>query len=666
MPRPTRLRLPALAAGIVVLLVLLSIPALAAGKKIFITKTDENFNGQAGVTFELYMDNNGDGKLDAGDTKIDTQVTDSAGKATFANVAKGKYIVHEVPPAGYKANPDEAVEIKNKNKEIVFSNTPTTTSLRLNDPTGEALVDDGTHVFDFGPTIAPGAGENVLVAWNDSTGFFPPGDVSGISTAVSTDGGATWGQQVVGIPTGSQSIFYLGEPSVAYDPTRDRWIVAADAVMATQQGLSRPILTSTSGGQFGFWNNPVNTFPGIAPDPALAHGASLAVDPTTGDIFLGFTVSNANGTSQVMLTRSTDGGQTWKPPVSVSGTGTFDHADVEVSPASRVFVAYADYQGNASTSFDLFISSSTDGGRTFGQPSPIRQDTPKAGTPGTCTGVEGRTVLGGAAVQNIIDVAAETLRTNRLVAVYPAHGPGDDESDVVIIRSSDGGRTWGNARRVGPATGVQFSPHLATTPDGRLAVTYYDSRTGPSAVDPMAVPFDPFTSELGEPESLTNGDPFALWNLDPSFDTAYGNCFGLGGPAVAAPGSGFLFAWADGRDPGPAGNNGIDPNIFFASDLGPFLQTSTSLSVAKTSSKLKAKGDVDPQPLRGAIVRVTLFRQTGGGFQEVASKAAKIDANGDYAASFGRPNGGTCRITAVFEGSEGRAPSPTVTKTFDC
>src|SRR5262245_11175201 len=195
-------RMPALAAGIAALLIVSSLPAGAAGKKIFVTKTDENFNGHAGVTFELYQDTDGDGVIDPGEPKLDTQVTDNAGKATFQNVAAGNYIVHEVAPAGYNQPPDEAVKIGRKNKEIVFSNTKKAPNNRVNDPTGDTSVDDGTHVFDFGPALAHGAGSQVLAAWNDSTGFHPPGSVSGISTALSMDGGATWGNQVVGIPTG--------------------------------------------------------------------------------------------------------------------------------------------------------------------------------------------------------------------------------------------------------------------------------------------------------------------------------------------------------------------------------------------------------------------------------------------------------------------------------
>jgi hypothetical protein len=75
---------------------------------------------------------------------------------------------------------------------------------------------------------------------------------------------------------------------------------------------------------------------------------------------------------------------------------------------------------------------------------------------------------------------------------------------------------------------------------------------------------------------------------------------------------------------------------------------------------------VSPQPLKGAIVRVTLLRDTGDGFERVAGKNAKIDTTGSYSTSFTRPDGGRCMITVAFQGSEGREPSPSTSKTFAC
>jgi hypothetical protein len=278
--------------------------------------------------------------------------------------------------------------------------------------------------------------------------------------------------------------------------------------------------------------------------------------------------------------------------VSVSGQGTFDHASVVIRN-KKTFVAWTNFQGFESSTYDILISRSTDGGQTFAPPTFIRQGSAKSGTPGLCTGsATGRTVLGAAAVFNDSDIAVDPRNANRIFAVYPVHGQGGDEGDVFYTTSGDGGQTWSAAERVGPAAGTQWAPQIAATPDGRVAFTYYQSLDG-STVDPTAAFYNPYADEfVGDPQSLTDGNPYELWELDLSFDTDYGNCFGLGSPAVTAPGSGFFFAWTDGRDPGPAGNNGIDPNVYFANHLGPFLGTSTSLKVSTTASKIKVSGDV--------------------------------------------------------------------------
>lgn len=135
---------------------------------------------------------------------------------------------------------------------------------------------------------------------------------------------------------------------------------------------------------------------------------------------------------------------------------------------------------------------------------------------------------------------------------------------------------------------------------------------------------------------------------------------------VNAAGSGFFTAWTDGRDPGPAGNNGIDPNIYFAQTEGPLLPTELEVSVRKTATKVNVTGAVVPQPLSGARVTVTLFQDDGGGFDQIARKRPRTGNGGGWQTSFGRPSDGRCRVVVEFGGSEGREPSVPVTKTFAC
>jgi prealbumin domain-containing protein len=655
-----RARVPVLAAGIALLLILSSLPAGAAGKKIFITKTDENFNGHAGVTFELYQDTDGDGVLDPGEPKLDSQVTDNAGKATFQNVAAGNYIVHEVAPAGYNQPPDEAVKIGRKNKEIVFSNTKKAPNNRVNDPTGDTSVDDGTHVFDFGPSIGVAPNGDVLIGWNRSAGFGGP-NISGTTTGLSTNGGATWGTYSEP-PTGNSALI-LGEPTVLYDHLADRWLVANAAVINTPQGLRNPIFVSASGGPFGFWNTPVNVYPNI-PAQAVAHGPELVFNARNANRFLlTFTRSNGDGTSDTMVTRSQDGA-TWTNPFSVSGSGHNDFADAAVGRNGNLYVAWTDFTDPADNTFR--ISRSTDGGITW-RPARDIATVPKSGTPGACTDSSLRTYFGQVATFDAPTIAVDPSDPNRVFAGFPGHGPGGDEGDVFFLTSHDGGKTWTESQPVGPTEGTQFAPELGITPDGRGGIGFYSGTFTPDPEVDLELAFlSAFATGLtGETQTVTD-QPFPIWRMDPSFDTHYSNCFGMPPVGLNAAGSGFYVAWADGRDPGPVGNGGIDPNLYFANTEGFRLDTKATFDVAKTAQKLKVSGDVSPEPLPGGPVSITLFRNSGGGFEQVGSKGASTNKAGEFGASFARPNGGQCRVIVVFEGSEGREPSPTVTKTFAC
>jgi hypothetical protein len=657
-----------------VLILLSAIPAAAAGKKIFITKTDENFNGQPNVTFELYQDTNGNGKLDAGEPKVDTQVTDAAGKATFANVAPGTYIVHEVAPAGYVQPPDEPVAIAKKNKEIVFSNTRQPANNRVNDPTGDTSVDDGTHVFDFGAALAVACEEEqnvapsgvfddcqTLAAWNHSAGFQSPGGVSGSMSGLSTDLGQTWGNYAKA-PTGPNSAA-LGEPSVVWDPTTNRFYYAYDAVTNTGAGIQFHINLASSGGPFGFWNNPVNVTPASPLSPAVAHTPSTVIDPATGDIIITYTQSLADGTSQTVVTRSSDGGNTFSLPVPVSDVSHNDFSDVAPAPRDRVYITYNYFGDNNDNSF--FVARSNDGGATWS--APVNAGTvPKTGTPGLCQGSTTRTVFGQVIPHDAPEIAVSPFNRNRLFVTFPGHGQGGDEGDIFLTISNDGGQTWSPPETVGETSGTQFSPTVDVTPDGRVVVAYYDARqTEPAEVDWAAVFYNVFSGRAFSQMTFTS-EPFPIWQMNPSFDTNYSNCFGLPPGAINAAGSGFFTAWTDGRDPGPAGNDGIDPNIYFAHTEGPLLATALTLQVSTTFTKVKVTGEVVPRPLAGARVSVTLFVNEGDGFDKVAKKRPTTDKAGAWATSFGRPAGGTCRIVAVFEGSEGREPSPTVRRTFSC
>lgn len=651
------------------LVLLAAVDASAAGRKIFITKYDENFTGMANVTFELYVDNPPvGGTRGAEDTLSQTVVTDAAGAATFTNVANGNYWIHEVPPAGYEPTADQSVEVKKGAKlQFIFSNTRTPANHRVNDPTGDTAFGDGTHVFDFGPSVAVKPNGEVLVAWNHSAGFQSPGGVSGSMSGLSTDFGQTWGDYARA-PTGGSNTFILGDPQVIWDETTNRFYYVNTAVTNTGSGVQFPIMVSSSGGTFGFWNNPVNATPDAPISPAAAHTPSTVIDPVTGDIVITYTQSRADGTSETMVTRSSDGGEIFSAPESVSGVGHNDFPDFSsFAPNGDLYLTWTDFSDASDNS--ILVSRSTDGGRTW-TPAVNAATVPKSGTPGLCQDSNARTLLGQVVPLDVPQIEVNPFSPNRVFLTFNGHGQAADESDIFFSRSTDGGRTWSDARTVGPTTGTQFSPTMDITPDGRIGVAFFDATPGPAPeVDWTAAFFDVFGANPQSVDAFAmqlSEQPFLLWEMNPSFDSNYSNCFGMPPGDLNAAGSGFFTAWTDGRDPGPAGNNGIDPNIYFAQTEGPLLATELEVSVRKTATKVKVTGAVVPQPLAGARVTVTLFRSDGGAFDQIARKRPRTVIGGDWSTSFGRPSGGRCRVVVEFGGSEGREPSVPVTKTFAC
>ncbi len=119
------------------------------------------------------------------------------------------------------------------------------------------------------------------------------------------------------------------------------------------------------------------------------------------------------------------------------------------------------------------------------------------------------------------------------------------------------------------------------------------------------------------------------------------------------------------RDAGPAGNNGVDPNIYFEEFEGWSVPTTTTLSVSEGASSISVRGAVSPSPYAPVLMNVRLLVDTGSGFVKVDRARPRLNDAGRYKAKLDRPADGTCMIVVKFRGSDGRLPS-TATKTFAC
>ncbi|MBZ0199604.1 MAG: T9SS type A sorting domain-containing protein, partial [Ignavibacteriaceae bacterium] len=177
--------------------------------------------------------------------------------------------------------------------------------------------------------------------------------------------------------------------------------------------------------------------------------------------------------SRILFARSTDHGLTWLQPVRVSDVGgncidednTVEGAVPTVGPNGEIYISWAGPLG-------LMFDKSTNGGVTFGS------DTFVSDIPGGWDfSVPGISRCNGLPV-----TVCDTSRTATRGNVYVMWGDqrfGTDNSDVWVIKSTDGGSTWAERKRVNNdnTTRHQFFPWVSidqTT--GFLYFIFYDRR----------------------------------------------------------------------------------------------------------------------------------------------------------------------------------------------
>jgi hypothetical protein len=94
-------------------------------------------------------------------------------------------------------------------------------------------------------------------------------------------------------------------------------------------------------------------------------------------------------------------------------------------------------------------------------------------------------------------------------------------------------------------------------------------------------------------------------------------------------------------------------------------KTTTTLTVSKTASKVKAKGSVKPAHAEDQV-KITLYkRRSNGTWRRLATKTDTLNASSVYAKSFNRPNGGRCKMKTKFA-ADGDHLGSQRTKKFRC
>ena len=452
--------------------------------------------------------------------------------------------------------------------------------VRVNDPAGDfksacttqsettiVAIDDMHLVTAFNDS---GEGCQVLDSY---TGF-----------AYSSDGGKTWtdGGRIVP-PRGG---FSAGDPSLAVDRQGRVYLASLEyepGMNPTQYGTAlvagRSMLGVRTSDDYGHtWSEPADGTAGMLGE----HDKELlTVDnsggPNDGNVYLVWTDFDselAGGRGVITFSRSTDRGKTWSDPIRLSRNNeAYNQGAVPVvGPNGELYVTW---QTQLTATPGIWMTTSLDGGETFSLPQKIRTFSAPGHALDSCgrQGMDGDIRMLGwpvVAVDStpVADPEDPPPYRGTIYITYAAKS-GVDEGDIYLIRSTDGGLTWGSPVRVNDdATALdQFQPGIATKPNGEVAVFWYDRRNDPSNID----------IEVFAARSTDGGQSFGpnLKVSDAAFEGVGNNtqrdpgvaaCYMGDYMQLAAVSDGYVATWGDNRDMYPS-IQGVgyrsDPNVYF-------------------------------------------------------------------------------------------------------
>ncbi len=407
------------------------------------------------------------------------------------------------------------------------------------------------------------SGSNLVVAWNDATGFFVPGKgLSGVG--YSTDGGQTWcdaggffNPDTVHVPFGDNTAvadnngnFFIG---YLYDmPEAGQAPISTLAVThITPATLASRGCPANIAGENNIGEAPVIaavTASDFLDKPWLAIDANP--NPSTGlqAMYMCYTrfVGIAVGDGQIELIRSLDGGKTWNGLLPAGQPGgpaivqpdqvspNFDTLTlgkvnqgcyVTVGANHEVYVVWengwlqngdSDPSGNTPA---ILFAKSLDFGKSFSTPARIASFNSLARRPPK--GYNRTTINDFPKIDVARGLAGGNLGT-LYVTWQAAPAVRSPLADVLVAVSQDAGATWGGplvANTDSPGTNLHFMPAISVDAFGNANIIFYDRRQNPFTPSPFTSsttgsdPTDPGITNLFAAQIQQGGAKIVNWQI---------------------------------------------------------------------------------------------------------------------------------------------------------
>jgi hypothetical protein len=295
--------------------------------------------------------------------------------------------------------------------------------------------------------IDPLDANHILTSANDLTGN------NAAQVYESTDGGKTWANANVGLTT------------LCYDPWLD-FNAAGDAFFSyecSNESYAYRLHGTSTWVKTTFSSQLVGSFP----DRDMIQVDTGPSSPFKNSVYIGYDDNGNANTAYVLFSR--DGKTNWTRS-NAFGTNTIG-VNVAVTPDGTVYATYLHYQTS-----QLMMAKSTNGGATFG--APVVVTTLLQNTSSFFVSIPPQQSRGIVFMPFTEASTPGNPNPNRVYISYEDRASsGTPELNIYVI-TTDNGTTFSSRVKVNDDTGsaYQFFPSIAVTPDGRVGVSWYDTR----------------------------------------------------------------------------------------------------------------------------------------------------------------------------------------------